>query len=511
VIRNCYNAGAVHGSYAGPAGGIAGSVEIRIENSYNRGSVTAPAGYAMGIGTNNGGAPPPTTAYYRDDSAKDGGWFTGGANGTADNSGARTSSFMKSDDFVRLLGDAFVRGTERLNEGYPVLKWQGGTSVSPGGSSAGLGDSAKPAVSVTAKTTVKDGEAVTVVETPKDNAIGSGEASRLVVDVDAGGKSVSKVTVEIPAAFVKQASASKSEVEIRSDVASVLLPETAVTALAESGKDIAVKAERSEEAANTYSVTVESGGTVLSAVDGGLKAAIPVTDAEASAGAVAILVHADGTEEVLKKSAAVDGSLLVSLPGSATIRIEDRSKSFSDTAADAWYAEAVNFVSARNLFTGTSETEFSPNASMTRAMLVTVLHRLENGPEAAGEAFSDVNAGQYYAAAVAWASANGIVNGLGDDTFAPGAQITREQLAAMLYRYASAQGLDVSARSDTAAFPDAQDASAWAGDALSWAVASGILTGRANPVGAELAPQGTATRAEVAAMIERLVKQAAKN
>jgi hypothetical protein len=405
VIRNCYNAGTVSGTHTNPAGGIGGSVEIPIENSYNYGNISAPKGYALSLGTNNGGAPVPTDSYYLEKTAADGGWYTGSI---FDNSGERTSDYMKSDEFVTLLGSGFVKDTNNINKGYPVLRWQGGSAVSP--PQAAPEDGSKPTVSVPSTTTVKDGEAITVVDAPdKDNPIGGGEASRLVVSVDTGGESVSKITAEMPAEFVKQASESKSDIEIRSEVANVLLPEKAVAELAAGGKDISVKAEKAETA-NTYIFTVESGGKALPAVDGGIKAAIPAKDA--SSGTVAVLVHSDGTSEIIKKSVIIEDDLLVPLSGSATIRIEDRSKSFSDVTEGSWYADAVSFVTGRELFTGTSETEFSPNASMTRAMLVTVLYRLENEPAATGESFSDVSADKYYANAAAWASENGIVTGL---------------------------------------------------------------------------------------------------
>jgi hypothetical protein len=503
IIRNCYNAGTVNGTHTNPAGGIAGSVEIPIENSYSYGIITAPSGYAMGLGTNNGGAPVPVNSYYLTDSAKDGGWYS---SGSADNSGERTSDYMKSDEFVTLLGSGFVKDTNNINSGYPVLRWQGGSAVSP--PQAAPEDGSKPTVSVPSTTMVKDGEAITVVDAPdKDNPIGGGEASRLVVNVDTGGESVSKITAEMPAEFVKQASESKSDIEIRSEVASVLLPEKAVAELAAGGKDISVKAEKAETA-NTYIFTVESDGKSLPTVDGGIKAAIPAKDA--GLGTVAVLVHSDGTSEIIKKSVIIEDDLLVPLSGSATIRIEDRSKSFSDVTEGSWYADAVSFAASRELFNGTSETEFSPNASMTRAMLVTVLYRLENEPVSTGESFSDVSADKYYANAAAWASENGIVTGIGDGLFAPNAEITREQLAAILYRYAGAQGMNVSARSDVTSFPDAKDVSSWAGDALSWAVSEGIITGRSNIVSTELAPKGTATRAEVAAMIMRFIEKTAK-
>jgi hypothetical protein len=315
---------------------------------------------------------------------------------------------------------------------------------------------------------------------------------------------VSKITAEMPKEFVAQAAESKSEIEIRSEVANVLLPEKAVADLAAQGKEVAVKAEKNEEA-GTYVFTVESGGKALETLAGGIKAAIPAP--EADAGTVAVLVRADGTEEVIKKSSVTDGKVNVPLDGSATIKIVDNAKSFNDVADGAWYADNVKFASSHELFTGTAEGAFSPGASMTRAMLVTVLHRLEDGPAAAGEGFSDVGAGKYYAEAVAWASESGIVTGMGDGSFAPGAEITREQLAAMLYRYAAALELDTTAKGDTASFTDAKDVSAWAEEPLFWAAGAGLITGRANAIGAELAPKGTATRAEVAAILERFVEK----
>jgi hypothetical protein len=502
VIRDCYNAGTVSGTHTNPAGGIAGSVEVSIENSYSRGGVTAPADYAMGIGTNSGGGSY-TNSYYLAGSARDGGWYTGGSDGSFDKSGERTAEYMTSDDFVRDLGTGFVKDTYKINKGYPVLRWQGGTAVSGGGNEETPG--AKPSVDVPAKTTVKEGEAVTVVEIPDaDVPLAGGESARLVVNVDTGGEAVNKVTAELPKAFVKQAAESKSEVEIKSDLAAVLLPEKAVESLAAENKDIAVKAAK-DEAAGGYTFTVEAGGKALAAVDGGIKALVPAP--EANAGTVAVLVREDGTEEVIKKSAVKDGTVNVPLAGSATVKIIDNAKDFADVAADAWYGDAVKFASSHELFTGTGEEAFSPEASMTRAMLVTVLHRLEDEPLAAGELFTDVNASGYYAAAVDWASANGIAEGLGDGRFAPAGEITREQLAAFLCRYARSLGADVSAPGDISLFMDAKDVSSWAQEAMEWAVGAGLITGRSNIIGTELAPKDTATRAEVAAILRRFVEK----
>lgn len=169
-------------------------------------------------------------------------------------------------------------------------------------------------------------------------------------------------------------------------------------------------------------------------------------------------------------------------------------------AEDTWYAQNVAFVASRELFCGTSDTQFSPGIAMSRGMLVTVLYRLEDEPETPTEAlFRDVQAEQYYAQSVTWAAEAGVVEGYGDGSFGPDDPISREQLAVMLWRYAgkpeSAGSLDC--------FTDADKADTWAVDALRWAVKQGIITGRGGGI---LDPQGRATRAEVAAMLMRYLQ-----
>jgi hypothetical protein len=138
---------------------------------------------------------------------------------------------------------------------------------------------------------------------------------------------------------------------------------------------------------------------------------------------------------------------------------------------------------------------------MTRAMLVTVLWRLEGSPKTYSYAsFEDVGRNEWYTEAVAWASANGIVNGFSETEFAPNVSITREQMAAMLYRYAAFKGLEVNARADLSIYADADQISDYAKDAMSWAVAYGFIQGMTANT---LAPQGTATRAQVATILMR--------
>ena len=169
---------------------------------------------------------------------------------------------------------------------------------------------------------------------------------------------------------------------------------------------------------------------------------------------------------------------------------------FGDVPQTSWFADAVKYVSENKLMNGTSTTAFSPNENMSRAMLVTVLYRMSGETAEADSSFGDVFASAYYAAAVNWASSEGIVNGTGADAFSPNASITREQLAAMLYRYAG----EPSVSADLSAYTDTVDISPYASKAVEWCVAKGILSGKS---ATRLAPQDTATRAECAAMLQR--------
>lgn len=180
---------------------------------------------------------------------------------------------------------------------------------------------------------------------------------------------------------------------------------------------------------------------------------------------------------------------------------------FGDVPQNIWFASGVQFAAEQGLFTGVSANEFAPYDPMTRAMLVTVLHRLDGADASGTNSFTDVLNGKWYTNAIAWASANGIVEGLSGNRFAPNAPIAREQLAAILFRYAKACGYDVSARAELTAYADAAQVSTWAGDAMRWAVAAGLISGRS---GAQLAPKGEATRAEVAVILMNFVQKVVK-
>ena len=180
---------------------------------------------------------------------------------------------------------------------------------------------------------------------------------------------------------------------------------------------------------------------------------------------------------------------------------------FSDVKTSAWYHEDVQYVSENGLMKGTGENLFSPDATTTRGMIVTILYRLEGEPSPTGACpFQDVASGKYYEKAITWAAENGIVSGFSADTFGPDQNITREQMAAILYRYATYKKYDVSAAGDLSKFPDADKVSSYAVDAMKWANAAGIINGSDD---GNLYPAGNATRAQVAAILTRFCKNIA--
>lgn len=175
---------------------------------------------------------------------------------------------------------------------------------------------------------------------------------------------------------------------------------------------------------------------------------------------------------------------------------------FTDVDTAKWYHLSVDYVLTHKMMNGVSSRAFAPNANLTRGMLVQILYNLEGKPKGTAANFSDVQADAWYAEAVGWAASNKVVTGYADGTFRPNAAITREQAAAILYRYAQSKGIDVSVGENTniLSYVDVQQASEYAIPALQWAVGAGVLNGKN---GGRLAPTGTATRAEIAAIMQR--------
>lgn len=181
---------------------------------------------------------------------------------------------------------------------------------------------------------------------------------------------------------------------------------------------------------------------------------------------------------------------------------------FRDVSPKIWYYDGIRFAYEKALFDGVTPTQFKPDSSMTRAMLVTVLWRYEGKPSATNsKPFADVASGLWYSDAIAWASSEGIVNGVGQGRFAPDSRVTRQQIATILYRYALGKDVEMSERAELLRFTDAAEVGAWAKEAMQWAVAAELIKGMTTTgqTGVRLNPNGDATRAQTATILMRFI------
>ena len=231
----------------------------------------------------------------------------------------------------------------------------------------------------------------------------------------------------------------------------------------------------------------ESAATVTVTLPGNTTARVEIPVEDPTPGTVAVIVRADGTEEVVKTSLTTENGVTVTLSDGDTVKIVDNSKSFLDVDDTHWASGSIDFATSRELFSGTGADTFSPDVEMTRAMVVTVLARYVGEDTSTG--------GTWYEAGRQWAVEAGISDGTGMDD-----SVTREQLVTMLYRFLGQPKTD----GDFSAFRDGDAVSPWAADAMAWAVSSGILDGMGD---GSLAPRDTATRAQVAAVLARFVAE----
>lgn len=233
-----------------------------------------------------------------------------------------------------------------------------------------------------------------------------------------------------------------------------------------------------------------------------LQAVTAVTSAGKS---LSLTKQKDGTYTFTMPTAKVTVSAAFT-PQSQTEGEGEEPLPFTDVASDAWYAQAVAYVYQQGLMSGTAQNQFSPDLTTNRAMLVTILYRLTGSPAVSdAAAFTDVASGDWFASGVAWASANGIVTGYGDGRFGPNDPITREQMAAILYRYAGFVGQSTVGQADLSGYTDAGRISPYAAAPMGWAVDRGLITS----VSADtLAPGGSATRAQVATILMRFCELA---
>lgn len=258
----------------------------------------------------------------------------------------------------------------------------------------------------------------------------------------------------------------------------VSVPSSVAASAAEAGETVTLPVEVPAVSSSDAAPAVEIS---LPHSAGSVRMEIPV--GTVTPGTVAVLVNADGTEEILKTSLPTEAGITLTLAGSATVKVMDNSLSFPDVhQAACWAQDPIDFVTSRQLFHGTSQTTFAPDAPTTRAQLMTVLARLDGAADLAG--------GSSLQQGMAWAVENGLTDGSN-----PSGAISRQQLAVVLYRYAGSPSA-----SYAHAFPDGHLVADYAADAMAWAVESGIINGRADGT---LDPTGRATRAQVAAMVQR--------
>lgn len=266
-----------------------------------------------------------------------------------------------------------------------------------------------------------------------------------------------------------------------------------------------------EPAKPSFPVKISHSGDGVAKVDksyasAGAKVTITVTPGRNATVQRITVTDEDG--ERLKLTENRDGTYSFTMPsGTANVyvRFSGSGLPFADVPSGSWYYDDVAYVYDTGLMTGLTATAFGPNLSTTRGMIVTILWRMENEPAAKhGCPFADVRRGSYYEQAIAWASENGIVTGFDASTFAPDRAITREQLAAILFRFAAYRGMDaVTLRENLSSFQDQAAISVYAVSALNWAVSGGLMQG----TGDKLEPTGNATRAQVAAMLRRFIQR----
>ena len=318
--------------------------------------------------------------------------------------------------------------------------------------------------SETVEETVKNADG-TETSTSKTETTSS-NGSKSTTTVDETGKMETEVTVSGTA--VKNATKADEAVTLP-------MPEVSATA--------------DNETAPTVEVT-------LPANAGETKVEIPV--ANPTAGTVVVIVHDDGTEEIVKTSVVSEDGVIVALTEDATIKVMDNSQDFIDVENNDWFNDASQFVSSREIMSGTSDGTFSPDLQASRGMIAVILHSLENDPENTYTGnFNDVG-DTWYTDSIKWAAENGIMSGTGSGNFGPDDSVTREQLAVTLFAYANKKGIDTSANSALDDFNDADNTSVWAKEAVEWAVAAGLLSGKD---GGRLDPTGTASRAEIAQIL----------
>ena len=472
IIENCFNTGEVSGRFL--IGGIAGNNTKTIKNCYSIGIITAEA-HAGGITADNGSVV--ENSYYLEGTSEKGVIYTNNAEKTEIES--KTAAEFAGGSVAYLLQSAQTEGSmiwgQTLDaegaDSYPVLS----------------NDNAKSVYKVTfvsnnaeySASYANPNRTVTLPEAPK----------------------VSGYT------FVKWAKTNSSDAE----------EFTAETPVTENMTVYAVTKRTSSgggSGSTSYTVTFETnGGSKISSVKVTRNDAVSAPTSPTKDGYTFDGWYSDkALTEAYDFTAKVTKSFTIYAKWTENEKEQDKPTNpdnpvnpqwenpFNDVKENDWFYSNVEYAVKNGLMNGVSDNEFAPNAALTRAMFVTVLYRMENEPETANASFTDVVSGSWYEKAVAWAYAGGLVTGVSETEFAPEDTITREQMAAILYRYAKFKGMDVSVRGETS-YTDKDAISDYAADAVIWAATKAVMSGNAD---GSFAPADNATRAEAAAVFMRI-------
>ena len=442
------------------------------------------------------------------DNGQNSGWMYT-VNGKHPSVGLRSYTLKDGDDIVWHYTDDFT-----IEEGSE--KWNSNIVAVPNDDNVVI---IKPVATVvngsaTANVTTKD-----ITAAIKEAKVNGNVAIKITPE---GIGSAYKLTLEIPKTSLNDISKEKLDLKIETPIGNISIPNDALEKLlqqAEGSKiEIIIENVKKENLTEeqkvsvgsdvVYDISIMSNEKRISSFGGKeITISLPYTLKEGKIKDKVTVWYLDDEGKLEKISCKYDEKT-----GLATFTTNhlsyyivgyNNTVSFIDVNIDDWFYVNVMYVSGNGLFTGTSETTFSPNSPMTRAMLVTVLHRLEGKPvSAVAKQFADVNDGEWYTEAVKWSSEKDIVKGITETEFRPQNNITREQLAVMLYRYAKAKGLDIEVKGNIKTFKDKEDISSWAEEALKWAAGNGLITGKENNL---LDPVGNATRAEVATILQRFI------
>ena len=411
----------------------------------------------------------------------------------ANTDGTTTASTTATQTATTTDANGVKTTTETKTEAKETLDKSGNGTVE-----AKTTETVKDANGKVTETTVTESKGT--VETAADGAKTT-TTTNTATTTDANGNKTTTVTTE---QTVEKADGSTGSVVTNENgetvSATATISEKAVEQAQKSGSavtvPVTVAATNDAATATAVEITVPQGAERA-------KVEIPVENVKP--GTVAVIVNPDGTEEIVKTSTTSDEGVVLTLDAGATVKLVDNTKPMKDVKGDEWYADNIAWATSHEVMNGVGGGNFAPNDPTTQGMMVQLLYNLDGNalvPAAEGEA--------WWSAADRWADGGNITQGLGA-AHDPAAPAAREADILMMFNYAEAKGYDVSARADLSRFPDAANVSDEAREAMAWAVAAGLINGTTDAQGnVVLDPQGTATRAQISAIIERFCENAAR-